>query len=119
VILLMADWRESVRTALRCLDVSHQMPDWMMAPEHKLLATVIAGCRLFELLLRVHPFANGNGHAARLFLWSLLGRYGYWPVRWSVEPKPGPPYTEVIRRYRDGDRRPLEEYVMSMIAKSE
>jgi fido (protein-threonine AMPylation protein) len=52
-------------------------------------------CHLFELLLRIHPYANGNGHMARLAVWAVLGRYGRWPEQWPVEPRPpDPPYTK-------------------------
>ncbi|MGH7121081.1 MAG: Fic family protein [Acetobacteraceae bacterium] len=74
-------------------------------------------CAALVEFLGIHPYANGNGHVARLLIWCILGRYGYWPVRWSVEPRPpDPPYTEFIRRYRDGDKAPLELFVAAMLA---
>lgn len=77
---------------------------------------IVFACRAFEIFLRVHPYANGNGHAARLMIWCVLGRYGHWPRRWTVEPRPpDPPYSDLIRRYRDGDKNPLELFVASML----
>ena len=77
---------------------------------------IVFACRAFEIFLRVHPYANGNGHSARLMIWCVLGRYGHWPRRWTVEPRPpDPPYSDLIRRYRDGDKNPLELFVASML----
>ena len=82
----------------------------------KVLLAVAIGCRAFEYLLRIHPYANGNGHAARFLLVAILGRYGYWLRRWPLEPRPpDPPYTTLIRRYRGGDPRALESYVLSLL----
>lgn len=51
-------------------------------------------CLLLEEFFRIHPYADGNGHVGRLTVWAVLGRYGFWPDRWSVEPRPpDPPYT--------------------------
>src|SRR5580658_9409020 len=45
-------------------------------------------CNVFELLLLIHPYGNGNGHMARFAVWAILGRYGHWPESWPVEPRP-------------------------------
>jgi hypothetical protein len=59
---------------------------------------------------------NGNGHAARFVLWTILGRYGYWPERWRVDPRPpDPPYTQLIFDYRSGNHEPLETYVLQSV----
>lgn len=42
----------------------------------------------FWAILKVHPFADGNGHAARVFLWAFLSRYGYPPKEFTIEPRP-------------------------------
>lgn len=77
---------------------------------------VVFACRVFELYLRVHPYANGNGHAARFLVWCLLGRYGHWPRRWPIEPRPpDPPYTDCIVKYRNGDKDPLEKFLASTL----
>jgi Fic family protein len=74
-------------------------------------------CRVFEVFLRIHPYANGNGHAARFLIWCLLSRYGYWPKGWPIEPRPpDPPYTHLISEYRNGNWEPLEEFVLKTVA---
>ena len=69
--------------------------------------------RVFVAFLTTHPYANGNGHIARLIVWCIMGRYGYWPRRWTVEPRPpDPPYTDLITRCRSGLPDDLEQYLL-------
>jgi Fic/DOC family len=73
-------------------------------------------CYLFELFLRIHPYANGNGHIARLIVWAVLGRYDRWPESWPVEPRPpDPPYTTMIVEYRNGNHGLLEEFMIKTV----
>jgi hypothetical protein len=84
----MVQLEQSIRGAIAALDAGWQSP--AVAPEMKLLHVVQVACRFFYLIgsHRLHPYANGNGHAARFCLWAILARYGYFPVRWSLEPRP-------------------------------
>ncbi len=100
-----------VRTGLDALDA-----DATLSRQDRLRYLLVFVCRVFELFLRIHPYANGNGHVARFMVWCILGRYGHWPRRWAIEPRPpDPPYSDYIKRYRDGDRAPLESFVASML----
>jgi fido (protein-threonine AMPylation protein) len=83
----------------------------------QLLHVVGVACDVFDLFLQVHPYANGNGHAARFIMRAILGRYDYWVRRtWTVEPRPAdPPYTSLLVAHRDGNTRPLIEYVINCI----
>jgi hypothetical protein len=100
-----------IRSAVDALDADHGLPR-----VDRLRYLVVLVSRVFELYLRVHPYANGNGHAARFVVWSLFGRYGHWPRRWPVEPRPpDPPYTDCIIRYRNGEREPLEKFIASTL----
>ena len=85
----------------------------IVLPRRDHLRYLIAfACRIFECFLRIHPYANGNGHAARFTTWCVLSLCGYWPRRWKLEPRPDdPPYTDSIVRYRNGDKAPLEQLV--------
>jgi len=116
VLNTMGQIMESVEQSMRALDEGHKVPNSQMAAEQKLLFVVAFACRMFELLLKVHPYANGNGHAARFMVWSILGRYGYWPKNWPLHPRPNEPqYSELIVRYRNGDIEPLERYMINNI----
>jgi Fic/DOC family len=107
----------SIRQGLGALDGS------TFAAHEKLMAVVVLACRLFELVLRVHPYVNGNGHSARFIVFAILGRYGYWPERWSIDPRPGnPDYVAMIvacSSYRNGNPQPLEEFMLRSILGAE
>ena len=93
------------------------LPSGQLSDEDKALYTVMFACRVFEIFLRVHPYANGNGHVARFLIWSILGRYDYWPQQWPIEPRPpDPPDSQLIVEYRNGNPEPLEQYVLQCIA---
>jgi fido (protein-threonine AMPylation protein) len=83
--------------------------------EQKLLALVAFASSVFVAFLTIHPYVNGNGHMARAIVWCLLGRYGYWPKDWPVDPRPAEPYTVLITKYRNGDPVPLESFFLRML----
>jgi Fic family protein len=85
--------------------------------EDKARYVVTASCSVFVKFLTIHPYLNGNGHAARLIVWSLLLRYGYRPWRWTIEPGPEPRqvYLDQIANYRSGNYQPLELQVWRSI----
>lgn len=113
VLTQMAQAAQTVRDGMLALDRT-------AAPEHeRLMTTVALACQTFELFLRIHPYVNGNGHAARFVLLAILGRYGYWPRGWTIDPRPGnPDYLAMILAYRNGDLRPLEEFVLLSIVRA-
>jgi hypothetical protein len=88
----------------------------VVTPAEKLYRVVQLGVGMFVYFLQIHPYANGNGHLARFFLIAYLARYNIFLARWPMHPRPSdPPYSECIRRYRRGDRTPLEGFVLSCI----
>jgi Fic family protein len=87
-----------------------------MSETDEVLHVVGIACQVFDLFLQVHPYANGNGHVARFIMWALLGRYGFWPVRWPIEPRlKDPEYISMLLRHRNGDRRPFIDHVFNCI----
>lgn len=98
-------------------DLDRVHGDSSVTDQDRLLRTVRFACAIFELFLRIHPYADGNGHMARVIMIVLLDRYGYRPGRWPIEPRPAnPPYGNLIVRYRRGDRVPLEDYMLARIS---
>ena len=89
-----------------------------VSQEEKLRYVARFTCMVFERFLRIHPYANGNGHMARLIVWVLMRRFGYWPVRFDIHPRPTHlGYASMIKLYRDGNRDPLERYLIDCIAR--
>jgi hypothetical protein len=108
---LLAGLASRVGLAMDALDADHSMP---RADRLNLLIALTAAT--FEYFLRVHPYLDGNGHVARFMVWCVLGRYGFWPVRFTVEPRPPDlGYSASLNRYRDGDHAPLHALLVSML----
>ena len=119
VLQTMQQFGAAIVPRLEQVDRAFLDPESPLSEDQKLDYVVSIACRWFELFLRIHPYANGNGHLARFAIWLLIGRYGYWPVRWPIDPRPpDPPYTRLIMLYRNGHREPLERWILACIRKA-
>ena len=113
----MSQFSREIRGGIAALDLAQRLPNSVVPSEQKLLRIIEFSCSVFEIFLRIHPFANGNGHMGRFMIWAILGRYGYWPSRWPIEPRPpDPPYTTLITQCRAGIHGPLEDYILRCLA---
>lgn len=63
--------------------------------------------------LTIHPYANGNGHMARLLVLAMLGRVGIAPAAWTLDDRP--PYDKAIFDYRRGNFKPLARVILECI----
>lgn len=95
------------------LDSVIQNPNIPM--DYKLIKAVTSSCDIFEYFLRIHPYANGNGHLSRMLLWATLKRYDFEPRGLTIDTRPMSPYTSLIRLYRQGDKNPLLKKILSFI----
>lgn len=103
-----------VRAGFSALKVGFSVPDSRLPPEEKLYYLVTFACRVLVEFLRVHPYANGNGHMGRWIVWLILFKFGYWPQKWPLDTSP--PYARLIELHRDGNPSPLESYVLDCVA---
>jgi len=112
----MAWFGRNLLAAVAVLDESFSSPDTRVSQEEKLYSAVVIAARAFQELLTVHPYANGNGHMARFLVWLLLGRYGYWPNTWTIDPRPSVSnYSAAISGHRRGNAAPLERLILQSI----
>jgi fido (protein-threonine AMPylation protein) len=102
-----------VDAGLKALEVSFALSDDKLPAEDKLYNLVVFVCRVLVEFLRIHPYANGNGHAGRMIVWLILIRFGYWPQKWELDGHP--PYNELLKQFRDGDPIPLHNFVLDCI----
>ena len=84
-------------------------------PNERLVRAVGMACALLVDFLRIHPYANGNGHIGRFLVWLALARAGIWPKRWPMNDKIPMPYPMLLSEYRDGNRVPLMQFVLSHV----
>ena len=116
VPIRMNAFSKSVSEAIAALDAAVTIPAAQISRGEKLLHSVRVACMIFAHLCQIHPYANGNGHAARFCVWAILVRYGYWLAGWPIDPSPpDPPYTHLVRAYLSGDRDPLERQVLQCV----
>ena len=94
---------------LKALEEAFAIPDDKLPPAEKLNYVVKFSCRLLVQFLRIHPYANGNGHIGRLIVWFIVAKFDYWPREWPLDGHPD--YDELLSKYRDGDEQPLEDFV--------
>ncbi|MEW6279187.1 MAG: Fic family protein [Candidatus Eremiobacterota bacterium] len=100
------------------LDASFQRQPGI-ARGDRLVAVTRVAAWMFATFLKVHPYANGNGHIGRIMLAALMHRYGF-PLR-SFPIEPGPKedaYYEALIAYqnRPCDPGPLERYLLRHFA---
>jgi hypothetical protein len=111
VAFLMQELNAQITAGITALDANVLLP-----ARERLRYSLALACHALVAFFTIHPYANGNGHVGRLILWCILGRYGKWPVRWPVDPRPpDPPYSQLIVQHRNGDKLPLEQYVLQTL----
>ena len=87
-----------------------------LTAQQRLYLCAHLSCIVFELFLRIHPYANGNGHIGRFIVQSIMGYLGFWPTNghWTIEPKPRlrAQYTQCIIDFRNGNPTPLIAFIL-------
>lgn len=68
---------------------------------------------VLDLFLKIHPFANGNGHMARALIFTFFSRYQVWPQAWTLDSSP--PYSPAIYEHRRGNVDPLQAHLYMAI----
>ena len=107
---------QEIEAGLRGIEAAFDLPNLVVPPEQKLYNLVVFTAKVFEEFLTIHPYANGNGHAARFIAWAILGLFGYWPKRFPIEPGPKTSdYYQGLYLHRRGDPVPLEQFLLKCI----
>lgn len=107
----MVEFSEVIQAIFNAIDAGNKT---IVSKKQKIVFAVKAVCRLFVKFLEIHPYANGNGHIARIFIWAFLSNFNIWPTRLPVEPGPTG-YGRHIADYRSGKTTPLELFVLGCI----
>lgn len=79
------------------------------------VSAIVSGVAAFlEWFCRIHPYLNGNGHAARFAACAYFLQFGLQPVRLTVNDSP-PNFGDYIQAYREGNPDPLEDYLYGVL----
>lgn len=113
---LMDQTKNLIKEGIEAIDLAFQQPDSQIAPTQKLKYLIMFAARIFTQFLTIHPYANGNGHTARFIVWAMLGRYGFWPERWPIDPGPkSREYDDAIKAHRSQDFDQLHVYLLRQL----
>ena len=76
-------------------------------PAQSLVALSAFVSHIFVNFLKIHPFANGNGHISRLLVWCIFQYKRIKCKFWQIPDRNVNPPDYMIGRYRNGDMNPL------------
>lgn len=108
-----------LRRAIERLDIQLVKLGVLISPAYRMAITAQLVCHAFVSYLTIHPFANGNGHVARVLMFSVLSRFNYYPEHWSIEPQPqfqNLDYGQLIFEFRRGNRTPFETFLVTCLS---
>jgi hypothetical protein len=109
-------FNEIAQDAVTRLDQLTAAPNALISEAEKFMRIIQSTAALSAEFLKIHPFANGNGHVGRLLTIALLGRYGHWPPRFKIEPRPtGSAYNLAVAQHQNGNPLPLELFLMNSV----
>ncbi|WP_243915865.1 Fic family protein [Methylobacterium sp. J-078] len=99
----------NIEASVNQLDFLWSANSNIVSDQEKIIRVIEICAALFVYFLEIHPYANGNGHMARLLITCLLGRYGIYLKSWPIHPRPlSLEYGPAILAHRRGDRKKLE-----------
>jgi hypothetical protein len=111
-----------LRNALPRLDVEHRKitarcDDWEDRQKRLDIEAIRLAAHLHGEWIRIHPFVNGNGRTARLWVLWVTSRYGLPPLL-VIRPRPGAPYGAVSRAsLAAGDHAPMEVLLLQQYSR--
>lgn len=104
---------EVLNKSLPAIDFAHNLPEAQLPKDLRIVYLVKFATRVLVEFLRVHPYANGNGHMARFIVFAMLARYKLWPKKWPLDESPS--YHRHIYDYRKGNVVPLEDFILRSV----
>jgi Fic family protein len=109
----LAHFEQVLQRAVRHLDEWVPLDAELDADQ---LAAIVEVCAWAHAeWVRIHPFANGNGRTARLWVNSLASRYGLPPFL-RLRPRPAGAYGIASERAMRGDRGPTVALFHELLA---
>lgn len=103
----------------QCAALLHVHQHWLatkgstQSPRNALLRFVTLLAIVLEKFLTIHPYMDGNGHSARLLIYTIMARGGYAPRNWDIDAKQ--PYGEALSQHRRGKPGALQAFLLQAI----
>jgi hypothetical protein len=113
VAVSMASFETRLASSFAAYEKLLQNPTVEKNPPLQLVHFLTMVSDFLVLFLSIHPYANGNGHMARLGVLVLLRRYNFWPKNWPLDERPN--YVSHIVEYRNGNKKPLIEFLLKCV----
>jgi fido (protein-threonine AMPylation protein) len=85
--------------AVHSLIIKHSA-GYFVDPRKFLFNCALVAAVFLEHFYRIHPYADGNGHAGRVSVWALMGLFGYWMKHWKFTERP-PEIDEAIADFQN------------------
>lgn len=102
--------------ALRAFEEQLNAQEGRLSAQERFAYVIHLVCDVLSEFLRIHPYANGNGHMGRFIVWALLLRFGYVPRSWPMEERPPEPgYSTSLWYWRRGQKAPLVHYMIACV----
>jgi fido (protein-threonine AMPylation protein) len=117
VPLALQQFQDSMQIATRAVD--SVLGIGLKPPSaRELLGVVQLGGEAHGEWIRIHPFANGNGRTARLWVAWVAARYGL-PLFLRLKPRPdGTTYAIAASWSMLGDHRPMQLYLGDLLTRA-
>ncbi len=114
----MARLSQEIVTALDRLDQLFRTTS--LSDDDKRFRVAVVAASFFQTFLTIHPYANGNGHVARLCVVAIFAKFGFAASGWTLDNRPQPEreYFDALYRHRRGDWRPLVKFIFNRIGTS-
>lgn len=111
----MHTFKNDIQAVADKLDMAYSASDAIFPKNEKLLTALSHVAGLFVYFLEIHPYANGNGHMARMMLLAMLARHNLVFVNFPVHPRPDGPFADLIKEYRSGNHTALVSYLVKRV----
>ncbi len=110
----VAAFQRTVQAAVAALD--ERYPRGQDLDEDGLAAVIDVCAWAHAEWIRIHPFANGNGRTARVWVNALLMRYGLPPVL-RLRPRPDSGYRRAARAAMTRDWKPVADLIRQLLGR--